>query len=199
MQTLLVSSCIFSQYFGRNHEALHSTSFYPAATLLVDGEFSASAYVETPFKLGIDANGYFRTPFFLDLTNPTPQEPDIVLEMDFPTLPTGCLNDLSFEDIVGVLDLLLEFLVGDEEGDTVESCSGGLLGKEVLGTNVFVKKLPVVGVSACDSAGYLKVLVDAIDELVNECSSDSNDGADAEECDGTFQSLEKKLEVLLEG
>lgn len=35
-------------------------------------------------------------------------------------------------DAVKLLKLALEFLVGNEEdGDTVESCSGGLLGKEV--------------------------------------------------------------------
>ena len=35
-------------------------------------------------------------------------------------------------DAVKLLKLALEFLVGNEdEGDTIESCSGGLLGKEV--------------------------------------------------------------------
>jgi hypothetical protein len=34
--------------------------------------------------------------------------------------------------VVKVLKMALEFLVGNpDEGDTVESCSGGLLGKKV--------------------------------------------------------------------
>jgi hypothetical protein len=48
--------------------------------------------------------------------------------------------------MVELLQMALDFVVGTEEGDSVESCSGGLLGKEVFGTNVFTMPIPVVGV-----------------------------------------------------
>ena len=64
-----------------------------------------------------------------------------------------------------------------------------------------------MGVSACDTAGFLQVVVDAVDSLVNDCPEDeegleNNDGdAEATEskCDGTFKALEEKLETLLQG
>jgi hypothetical protein len=93
----------------------------------------------------------------------------------------------------------LGFLVGEEEGDTVESCSGGLLGKEVFGENIFTYKIPVVEISACDSAGFLKVVVDAVDKLVNDCPECNDDSEDSAESSGSFQALEKKLESLLQG
>lgn len=86
----------------------------------------------------------------------------------------------------------LGFLIGEEEGDTVESCSGGLLGKELFDQNIFTYKIPVVEISACDSAGFLKVVVDAVDKL-------GSDSEDAAESSGSFQALEKKLESLLQG
>ena len=93
----------------------------------------------------------------------------------------------------------LGFLIGEEEGDTVDSCSGGLLGKEIFGENIFTYKIPVIDISACDSAGFLKVVVDAVDTLVNECPECDEESEDAAESSGSFQALEKKLESLLQG
>ena len=148
-------------------------------------------------ELSADAKGYFRKPFTLDLldTSALTTKPDVAFEIGLPNF--GDLRNLGFKDVIKLLQQAMEFLVGDNEGDTVETCSGGLLGKELFGTNLFVKKIPVVGVSACDSAGYLKVVVDAVNTLVNECLE--CDGDDSEENSSTFQALEKKLEALLQG
>lgn len=54
----------------------------------------------------------------------------------------------------------------------------------------------VVGVSACDTASFLQVIVDAVDTLVNECACD-NEGQDGTTT-VTFSSLEVKLEALLQ-
>ena len=62
--------------------------------------------------------------------------------------------------MINLLKQALEMLVGSEVGNTVESCSGGLLGEEV-----FTMRIPVVGVSACDFAGVLQIVVDAVDKL----------------------------------
>ena len=35
-------------------------------------------------------------------------------------------------------------------------------------SKIFAMRIPVVGISACDFASFLKVLVDAVDKLVNE-------------------------------
>ena len=82
--------------------------------------------------------------------------------------------------------------MGEEEGDTVETCSGGLLGKEIFEEKVFLYKIPIIGISGCEFAGFLQV----VDKIVNdcpECDDDSEDGS------GSYQALEVKLEALLQG
>ena len=96
----------------------------------------------------------------------------------------GDLRNLSLNDVIRLLQQALGLLVGEDENDTVESCSGGLLGKEIGGTNVFTKKIPVVGISACDTAGFLQVIVDAVDTLVNDCPEPKDPDNDQTECDG---------------
>ena len=162
-----------------------------AASFTFDGDFSATVSVEDPIELSASATGKFRKPYTLDLLDLDAvknTKPEIVFDVDLPSF--GDLRNLTFKDVIGLLQDALKFLVGEEEGDTVESCSGGLLGKEVFGEPVFTKQIPVVGVSACNSASFLKVIVDAVDTLLN----------DAEESEGssTFQALEKKLEALLQ-
>lgn len=45
--------------------------------------------------------------------------------------------------MVAILADALEWLVGDpDDGHSVESCSGGLLGKEIGGVNVFTYQVP---------------------------------------------------------
>lgn len=92
----------------------------------------------------------------------------------------------------------LGFLIGEEEGDSVESCSGGLLGTELFGENIFTYKIPAIGISACDSAGFLNVVVDAVDKLVNDCP-ECEDESQGTSSGGSFQALEVKLESLLQG
>lgn len=96
------------------------------------------------------------------------------------------LKNLSFENVIDLLKLGLELLVGGEEGDTVESCTGGILGKEFFGRPIFTVKIPVIGVSACDLAGFLQVVVDAVDSLVSDCVVPDGESSE-ESCDGTFQ------------
>lgn len=128
--------------------------------------------------------------------NATTKKPEIVLDLDLPNF--GDLRNLRFKDVVKLLLQAMEFLVGpDVNGESVERCDGGLLGKQFFGANVFTTKLPVVGVSACDSAGYLRVVVDAVNSLVNDCPECEDDGS--EDNSSTFQALEKKLEALLQG
>lgn len=59
-------------------------------------------------------------------------------------------------------------------------------------------KIPVVGVSTCDFAGVLQILVDTVDKLSNECLSCTNN-TDSSGSDPTFQVLEVKLQNLLQG
>lgn len=65
---------------------------------------------------------------------------DIEFVVDLPSV--GNIRNLSFTDVVELLQLALEFLVGDTEVDSVESCSGGLLGLEVDNEPIFTYKLP---------------------------------------------------------
>lgn len=55
----------------------------------------------------------------------------------------------------------------------------------------------MVGISACDMAFYLKVFVDAVDALVYDCTECNDE--DSDESSGTFQVLQTKLELLLQG
>ena len=185
---------------------------FGSAQVTVDGFFDASVKATAPFALDVGKfEGSFKQPFILDLfnnTNGTGSRPDIVFDINLPNM--GDLSNLTFEQVVGLLKQALDFLVGSKEGDTVDSCTGGLMGKEVFGEPVFLYKIPIMGVSACETASFLKVVVDAVNSLVNGCpKSDGGNSADATstnttstdstECSGTFQKLEVMLESLLQG
>ena len=64
-------------------------------------------------------------------------------------------------------------------------------------------KIPVMGVSACDTASFLKVVVDAVNTLANQCpeseggDSNNTDTESDTKCSGTFREIEVKLEALL--
>ena len=60
-------------------------------------------------------------------------------EFDFPNF--GDLRNLSLKDVIRLLQQALGLLVGEGDDDTVESCSGGLLGKKIGGNNVFTEKV----------------------------------------------------------
>ena len=109
----------------------------------LDGAFDAKVEITKPFDIGIPllhAEGYFASPFILDILDRSAVQsdrPDVILEIDFPLI--GKIKNLSFGEIVKLLQKALIFLVGDRNsGDSVESCSGGLLGKEIFGLNVSV-------------------------------------------------------------
>lgn len=177
---------------------------FGSAKITFDGSFDAIARATEPFEVDAgEFKGYFREPYILDLLNSTAintTRPDVAFDIDLPDI--GDLGNITFAEVIELLQLALEFLVGSEEGDSVESCSGGLLGKEFFGKKVFLFKIPVMGVSACDTARFLQVVVDAVDTLVNDCPSaevlDENSiSVESRNCSGTFQGIEAKLEGLL--
>jgi hypothetical protein len=63
---------------------------------------------------------------------------------------------------------------------------------QIFGKAVFTTKVPIIGVSACDFASFLQVIVNAVDELVNGCEGCENDPSKS-----TFSALEVKLLTLL--
>ena len=81
--------------------------------------------------------------------------------------------------------------------EAVESCSGGLLKEDI-----FSYRIPVLGSSACQQAIFLKTLVDAVDQLFEECDCDGENGDEdgnstSTTSTGTFSILEEKLEQYL--
>ena len=171
---------------------------FARATITLDGDFEASVKAREPFALDLPLSfgGFFAEPFELDLlnlTSVTSRRPDISFDIDLPNI--GDIKNLSFGEVVKLLQTALEFLVGDpDEGDTVESCSGGLLGKEIFGKNVFTYKIPILGVSACEFASFLQIVVDVIDQIVNDCTECEDPDAPS----SSFNVLETKLNTLLE-
>eukprot|EP00956_Cyclotella_meneghiniana_P043896 scaffold293011_cov142-Cyclotella_meneghiniana.AAC.1 len=171
---------------------------FASCTILVDGNFDSSVEVREPFALDVPASfqGSFASPFdlnLLDISAVSLRRPDIQFDIDLPNI--GDIGNLSFGDVVQLLKLSLEFLVGDpDQGQTVESCSGGLLGKEVFGRSVFLYKIPILGISACEFSGFLQIVVDAIDQIVNDCSECNDPDAPK----STFTVLETKLTSLLQ-
>ena len=166
---------------------------FATALLTFDGTIEAVVSVEKPFELSTKVSGYLNSPYKLNLLSlgEIIPKPEFVVDVNLPKF--GDLRNLSFRDVIDLLNQALELLVGSEEADTVESCSGGL-----LGSDFFTQKIPVIGMSACDFAGDLKVLVDAVNSLVNECPdcTDSSEASTAK--DPTFQELEVKLKNLLQ-
>ena len=164
---------------------------FATATISMDGSFGASIDVREPFALDLplSVDGSFIEPFELDLLNDSAvQSPYVQFDIDLPNI--GDIKKLSFGEIVKLLQQALEFLVGDSEsGDTVESCSGGLLGYPV-----FTYKIPILGFSTCEFIGDLKIVVDAVDQLVNDC----NECEDPDATKSTFNMLETKLKALLQ-
>lgn len=177
-----------------NSSEFYSENFTVAA-LTFDGaiEGTVSANVGALKLPSTGVTGKFGEPYKLDLLrlNGNTTRPNFVMDVNVPNF--GDIRNLSFSDVVNLLKQALVMLVGSEDGDTVESCSGGLLGNEV-----FTMRIPVVGVSACDFAGVLQILVDTVDKLSNECSSCTNN-TDSSGTDPTFQALEVKLQNLLQG
>lgn len=113
---------------------------FASASLSFDGSFNADVTVDAFGGLSLAGiEGGFNETFTLDLLNLTAlneTSPNIVFEVDIPSI--GDLRNLSFKDVINLLQIALEFLVGPDEGDTVGSCTGGLLGTEIFGEPVSI-------------------------------------------------------------
>ncbi len=164
---------------------------FAVAVLTFDGTIEGAVTVDA---LGVSTSvtGYLLEPYKYYLLRENNTKPQFEMNVNVPSF--GDLRNLSVGDVINLLQQALELLVGSEEGDTVESCSGGL-----LGVDIFTTKIPVVAVSACDFAGVLKIVVDAVDTLVNECSGCTGSADTSPSDDITFQALEAKLTNLLQG
>ena len=166
---------------------------FATCTLSLDGGFGASVEVREPFAVNIPApfDGFFASPFELDLLNISAvsiRRPDIEFNIDIPTI--GDIKKLSFGDVVKILKLSLEFIIGDSEsGGSVDSCSGGLLGKEI-----FLYEIPIIGMSVCSFAVFFQIVVDAVDQIVNDCTECNDPDAPK----STFSVLGTKLSSLLQ-
>ena len=149
--------------------------------------------MKEPFALELQHSfaGSFKTPFQLDLLDISAvktRRPDIRFDINLPNI--GDIRNLSFGDVVKLLQLALGFLVGNtDNGDTVETCSGGLLANPT-----FLYKIPVLGVSACEFASFLQIVVDAIDQLVNDCTECNDPDAPK----SSFKVLATKLSSILQ-
>ncbi|EJK58713.1 hypothetical protein THAOC_21137, partial [Thalassiosira oceanica] len=172
----------------KNNESDYYNATHPFATAIAafDGKFDAMISVTHPISISHRVGGRFEEEFVLDLTdlNATLASPNITLDANLPGF--GDLRELSSEDVLNALKMAMDLLVGPEEADTVESCSGGLLGTQVLGENVFTKRIPVIGFSACDMAKYLTTVVDAVDALASDTDNNTS-----------LQAVEMILETLL--
>ena len=141
-----------------------------SANATFTGSFEGTVAATEPFNFGeITAKGSFAKPFEIDFldVNASKNRPEIdfavscllvlyllrgcvrifrflttyaVAQVDLPQI--GNLRNLTFKDVIELLQMAIEFLIGDEDGDSVETCSGGLLGLEVLGKPIFVYRLP---------------------------------------------------------
>lgn len=124
-----------------------STEGYRAGFLTAnasfDGNFSASVQALKPFDFArVNATGQFLEPFAIDFLNVNASKlrPNVTFVVDLPKI--GNLRDMTFKDVIEPLQLALEFLVGADDGDSVETCSGGLLGLEIGGSSVFTYQIP---------------------------------------------------------
>jgi hypothetical protein len=178
-------------------DEFHDPNF-AKCTLSLDGGFSAAVSMREPFAIGlpVSADGSLVSPFRLNLLNIPAlgiSHPEVKLDINLPNF--GDIKKMSFSQVIKLLKVALQFLVGNPaDGDTVDSCSGGLLGKEIFGRNIFTYKIPVLGFSVCEFAGFLQIVVYTIDQLVNDCTECS----DPESPKSTFNALETKLKSLLQ-
>ena len=171
---------------------------FASCELSVDGSLRASVDAREPFALDVPVSfeGFFVSPFelnLLDLSAVETKRPDIDFDIELPEI--GNIGELSFGNIVNLLQMALAFLVGNpDDGHTIETCTGGILGKRILGKAIFSEKIPIIGLSACEFTGYLQILVNAVDQLVNDCTDCNSPDAPK----STFNVLEKKLSTLLQ-
>jgi hypothetical protein len=113
---------------------------YFTATASFNGTVGAHVSAAPPFSgLEVSASGVL-SPFILDLANlneTRTQRPTFDLMINLPDI--GDVKNLRFSDVVDLLDLALEFLIGE---GSVESCSDGLLGTKIGDERVFLATIP---------------------------------------------------------
>ena len=116
--------------------------FFKAGAVF-NASFNALVEPSFPFNLlgSADATGGFKTPFEINFLQPDETGyPDIDFEVEIDGI--GDVRNLTFKQVIAILGEALEWLIGSSEDDSIESCSGGLLGKEIDGVNVFTYQLP---------------------------------------------------------
>ena len=113
---------------GHNDNILRVSSTFESA--VVTGIVEAIAPFESEGEMNV--SGSIDEFEVFDLTSEPPtiiaNPPPVEFEVDI--LPG--VRELTFEDIVDGLQLAMKIVVGDGESDTLESCTGGLLGYDVL-------------------------------------------------------------------
>ena len=115
-----------------------------SASANFEGDVSATVSLLEPFSFdGMPTPSFTGTldTFAIDFFAYEKPKPTFDLTIDgLPNI--GNVKDLSFSDVIDILGSALEFLVGDPDVDDVTTCSGGLLGTEISGQNVFTYQLP---------------------------------------------------------
>lgn len=137
----------------------HIPGFFTAQATL-DANFTADVSAGPPFDFlpTVGVEGGFTEPWVVNISDIAGSgKPNISFAVDLPEI--GNIKQMSFRDVVNLMVTAMEFLVGGGPEDSIDSCSGGLLGKEIFGVNVFTYQIPVLGVSVCNMAGYLQVRV----------------------------------------
>ena len=103
-----------------------------------EGEFNAS--LSSPSTLYFPGK-FLNPPLVLDFSMKPPHHiPEIDIDFYFPGI--GDVTKMSAVHIVKAFLLFKDFLIGSERNDSVEKCSGGLLGAEISGQPVFGYQLP---------------------------------------------------------
>jgi len=182
------------------------------ASVAFNGEVSAVIQVGEPFDTlipgPISATGQISTSI-ANLFAPSIDIPQFELSVDLPAFG-NLLDNLSFSDIIGMLRLGLESLIGPAdaslltpnpanlrhrrrrslrvEDERLETCDAGILGSPIFGY-----EFPVIGVSVCNLVSKLSGLSESIDQLCAELKCDDPTA----HATGTFDFVAKKLDEYL--
>ncbi len=102
------------------------------ATATFNARFDGLVEPSSPFDWLATANatGGFAQPFEIDFLSKSFSYPDIDFEVNIERI--GDVRKLTFRQVVDILGDVLEFLVGSNDDDQVDSCSGGLLGQDAF-------------------------------------------------------------------
>jgi hypothetical protein len=110
---------------GRIDDFLSASSTFESRT------FSGAVKPLPPFDNGAISeavvNGGLEQPFDVDFMGKDSTPP-----VSFPIELPVCIRSLSYTDVVDSLSKAVKFIVGNGELQTAESCSGGLLGSELV-------------------------------------------------------------------